>query len=360
MSPEQYDFGYGVGADAHQGRSETLTECFHRLRARWIGAIITSHLSQSVLRTAFTRSSLLIPLFATSCGTDFRETEPDAQATEQTDAQPSPPVGTTLTSNIELLSAGEGGACLSSDSTISCWGDSGFPFPPDFAGVTRLSCSRRTTCVLRGDVVECFGVTGNGNGPSESKAFSSVTAFEAGVGGACVIEGGRLDCFGYNADGRFDISVIKGSPLTLSRTQGTHRWVRTSAGWECMGSTNDRRTDEKAPCRLPAGFVPEEMGAGTGFSCGLSRDRVVCWGVAAIDITALAGKKFRGLTVGVGHACFFENDRAVCVGDDRYGQSSVPDAARQARAIQAGSFHTCAVLQNGSISCWGKVPPPTR
>jgi alpha-tubulin suppressor-like RCC1 family protein len=73
------------------------------------------------------------------------------------------------------------------------------------------------------------------------------------------------------------------------------------------------------------------------------------------------------LTAGANHTCAIKNDHSVlCWGSNDYGQlgvsggsSSVAVTALPAgssnltAAISAGGSHTCALMLDGSMSCWG-------
>jgi len=74
-----------------------------------------------------------------------------------------------------------------------------------------------------------------------------------------------------------------------------------------------------------------------------------------------------GITSGSYHTCAILDDGSVsCWGDNTFGQlgdgtrsgRSVPQTAllplgKSAVAISAGSYHTCAILDDGSLRCWG-------
>ena len=68
-----------------------------------------------------------------------------------------------------------------------------------------------------------------------------------------------------------------------------------------------------------------------------------------------------------GHSCNFQEDgSASCWGSNQFGQigdDSVTDRLlpvsidlngnKSATSITSGAFHTCAILDDGSVSCWG-------
>ncbi|MEA3203153.1 MAG: hypothetical protein QOI63_828 [Thermoplasmata archaeon] len=57
---------------------------------------------------------------------------------------------------------------------------------------------------------------------------------------------------------------------------------------------------------------------------------------------------------GEGHACAILSDGSVtCWGDNTYGQSAGYMGSPPATAVSGGSVHTCALLSDGSVTCWG-------
>ena len=83
----------------------------------------------------------------------------------------------------------------------------------------------------------------------------------------------------------------------------------------------------------------------------------------------------KALTVGTDHACaILDDDRVKCWGNNQYGQLGLGDtrdrgraagdmgdalpyvdlgAGRTVRAISAGDWVTCAILDTGKLKCWG-------
>lgn len=134
---------------------------------------------------------------------------------------------------------------------------------------------------------------------------------------------------------------------------------------------------------------------GGDFSCAIVNDGTVrCWGLAssgrlgygnvtdigdtetpasagAVDLGP--GRTARSIATGKLHACaILDNGTVRCWGDNLFGQlgypggqdigdGELPSAAgpvdlgpgRTARAIAAGEVHTCAILDDGNVRCWG-------
>jgi alpha-tubulin suppressor-like RCC1 family protein len=142
-----------------------------------------------------------------------------------------------------------------------------------------------------------------------------------------------------------------------------------------------------------------ELAAGEAYTCALLSDGTVkCWGsnqhgqlgsgntdvvgddelpssVGPVSVTTTPGVFVEHLTAGFEHVCALLSDGSVkCWGNNDFGQlgygntdvigddelpSSVgpvtitTDASVLATAITAGNHHTCALLSNGTVQCWG-------
>jgi alpha-tubulin suppressor-like RCC1 family protein len=132
-------------------------------------------------------------------------------------------------------------------------------------------------------------------------------------------------------------------------------------------------------------FQNTPVAAGNQHSCVLSdQGAVYCWGAndegqlgdgtqtdSSTPVESLSlgrGRYAVSLAAGDEHTCaILDNGSVKCWGDNSYGQlgdgsytsSGSPrlvsnlSQGRTAVSIQAGATHTCAVLDNGSIQCWG-------
>jgi GH25 family lysozyme M1 (1,4-beta-N-acetylmuramidase) len=120
--------------------------------------------------------------------------------------------------------------------------------------------------------------------------------------------------------------------------------------------------------------------AGWLHTCGLSEDgRVLCWGDDDLDqlgraapgpvvgpVEGLSGAAAQ-VSAGGLHTCVLMTDGGVsCWGDGSAGQlgqdesldSATPVAVQglptAVRQIDAGGYHTCALLDDGGVACWGE------
>ena len=311
------------------------------------------------------------------------------------------------------LDAGGPHSCVVlSDGTVRCWGsgadgelgyrntkDVGDDEAPGSVGPVDLGTGRKAvasaagtahTCALLDDgTVRCWGsgehgALGYGNtvtigddespasvGPVDLGAGRRAVAITAGSGFTCaLLDNGRVRCWGYGAHGELG-----------------------------YGNTNDLGDDETpgsvGPIDLGPGRKAVAVSAGGSHACAvLDSGRVRCWGfgldgelgygstndvgddetpgsVAAVDLGA--GRKAIAISAGESHTCaVLDNGRVRCwgsgadgelgygntdtIGDDETpGSASYVDlgAGRRAIAISAGAHHTCALLDGGAVRCWG-------
>jgi alpha-tubulin suppressor-like RCC1 family protein len=154
-------------------------------------------------------------------------------------------------------------------------------------------------------------------------------------------------------------------------------------GYNAMGQLGDGTNKDKnvASTVQLTEVVGVASGAGAEHTCAVRGDgRVWCWGhndqgqlgdntnVTSAD-PVLAKGPLNGVAVAVGaaHTCELTNDGKVyCWGansDGQLGQSTLSDniktpvvvpLSRPATRLVAGSYHTCALLDDGSMRCWGR------
>ena len=303
------------------------------------------------------------------------------------------PVQVANISDVAELGVGREFACVThaDGGTLSCWGNNffhqqarsdfsitGVPSTvPNVAGVSVIATGETTTCVVASGSVLCFGEDDQGevgNGmfiPSQNTpaAFQGpFTASNVGAGQAlsCAVTlGNQVYCAGYNADQRL------GRPTPANGSSSTPGAVlRLLAA--------DAGPDAAAPA---LGNV-NVLGVGREGACAVydAHARVACWGNNSdgqlgttgnnrsypADVTT--GARTPVLTrMGYRHTCgvFDPSGQVVCWGRNANGQltgadavgSSVPrqvnlgDAGAQDVAL--GDDHTCALMADGTVQCWG-------
>ena len=195
------------------------------------------------------------------------------------------------------ISAGGGHTCaLLDDGSVRCWG---------FGGDGRLGYGNRQAV---GD-----DETPGSVGPVDLGAGRTAKAISAGRDHTCaVLDDGSVLCWGLGNDGRL--------------------------GYGNTAAVGDNETPGSAgPVQLGAGRTAKAISAGFGHTCALlDDDSVRCWGYGANGRLGYAS--------------------TVNIGDDEAPGSAGPvqlGAGRSAKAISAGDAHSCALLDDDSIRCWG-------
>jgi hypothetical protein len=123
-------------------------------------------------------------------------------------------------------------------------------------------------------------------------------------------------------------------------------WGKNSSGQLGYGNVNDRGDDSGemgdnlTVVDLGTGRTATAISTGHGFSCAiLDNASVKCWGYNSTG------------QLGYGH------NNNLGDGSDEMGDNlPVVDlgTGRTATAINTGWYHTCAILDNASVKCWGK------
>jgi alpha-tubulin suppressor-like RCC1 family protein len=344
------------------------------------------------------------------------------------------PVAVVNLSGVIAISAGIYHTCaLLADHTVECWGDnsdgdlgtvnvdsnpgttdSSTPVAvPNLSGVTAISLGWYHTCALVSDgSVRSWGWDGSGelgNGtttdssiPVAGPNLSGVAALSAGALHTCaLLSGGSVQCWGYNVDGELSDGTTTDSstPVTVPNVSGV---TAISAGIyhtcalledhtvECWGDNewgqlgNGTTTASSTPVTVLNLSGVTAISAGGDFSsdrtCALLSDgTVVCWGrnifgelgsstptgYSSIPVAVPNLVGVVQIVLGGFHTCALLSDGTVqCWGYNGYGElgngtttnSLTPFAVPNlggVTQIALGDFHTCALLSDGTVKCWG-------
>jgi len=230
-----------------------------------------------------------------------------------------------------------------------------------------------------------------------------------------ILDNGSVSCWGYNSNGQLGNGGTEWqlSP-TLTGSLGTNRTAvalssggyHTCAildngsvscwGWNNYGQLGDGTSgsaaDKYTPTQtssLGANRTAVAISSGTYHTCViLDNGDVSCWGLGTygrlgnggtsnqntptLTSSLGAGRTAVALSSGYYHTCaILDNGAVSCWGANWFGllgnggssQQNSPTltsslgANRTAVAISTGSsigFHTCAILDNGDVSCWGR------
>ena len=217
------------------------------------------------------------------------------------DALPAVDLGTGRTAL--ALVAGEGRTCaLLDDHTVKCWGDNG-------SGALGLGDTED-----RGDAP---GEVGDALPAVDLGAGRTALALAAGWGFTCaLLDDHSVKCWGNNQFGTLGLGD------TSSR-----------------GNAPGEMGDALPPVDLGAGRAASAVTAGASHVCALLDDRSVkCWGSSTDGQLGLGDQVSRGGVPG------------------QLGDALPPvdlGTGRTVVAVAAGTRHTCVVLDDGAIKCWG-------
>jgi len=263
--------------------------------------------------------------------------------------------------------------------------------------VTAIDAGDYHTCAILGDGrVKCWGSNGGGqlglgdvqvrgdqpgemsdNLPFVDLAASEVSALAGGFVHTCaLLVDGKVQCWGANFYGQLGLGDLE---------------ARGDAPGEMGGAL--------PTVDLGAGQVAVAIAAGSEHTCALtSVGAVKCWGLNYLGQLGLGDTQHRGdgpgemgdnlppvdlgagqvavaISAGSDHTCALLNGGSVkCWGNNYEGQLGLGDTnirggqpgemganlpavdlgpGAVATAIAAGNYHTCALLDDGSVKCWG-------
>ena len=277
---------------------------------------------------------------------------------------------------VTQLSVAWGTCALFADGSIRCWGygalgyeHENVPFSPGpavelDARATAVEMGRTHTCaLLEGGTVRCWGNNQYGQlgyddtmertlpGPGVDLAAPAV-ALAAGVDHTCaLLEGGAVWCWGYNEWGQLGDStpgrylpaptVDLGAPAIALDSGHAHTCALLEGGSvRCWGENVSYQLGNTVGSTSLR--VPYDPGP-----------------PVKLDAPAIA------ISCGSSHSCALLEDGGIrCWGDNEQGSLGCGDIADRiepcavdvggpADALIASDFFTCAVLRGGSVRCWG-------
>ena len=267
---------------------------------------------------------------------------------------------------------------------------------PSSAAAAGLDAGRFHSCAtLPSAALRCWGYGGDGSlgygdrvtigddetpaaaGPVDVGAGLTTTAVAAGTVHTCaLLSDASVRCWGFAGDGRLGYGNVSsvgddevpgslaplslGGPAIAIAAGGAHSCAILDGGLlRCWGFAVDGRIGYPDPTPDPVdGPLPANIGDNeTPGSVG-----PVAIGGAVVAVAAgnahtcaiLAGGSVRCFGNGASGQLGYGN--ASSIGDDETPAAAGPvliGAGRTAVAIAAGDFHTCVVLDDGNVRCWG-------
>ncbi|MBN1439631.1 MAG: hypothetical protein JW929_09500 [Anaerolineales bacterium] len=376
---------------------------------------------------------LLLAILGASCGpaeADSATATPEKERFTPTVriVVPSPTAPAVESGSTSPLALGGNYTCaITPAGGIACWGNnrygqlgngtvinSALPAPIGrlSSGVVAVAAGWSHNCALRaGGGLECWGANAKGQlgdgTNTDSRAPVAVSGLSTGVESVaaghrhtCVVmETGAVKCWGENASGcvgdgtgvnrnlPVDVPGMEVGAAGLDAGAGHTCAVMDDGAVKCWGWNpsgqlgNGTATDSRVPADVASLPGPAlAVAAGDQHTCALLADgTVACWGANASGQLGNGTRTRSGIPVAVAglsgvveiaaggaHTCARLEDGGVkCWGDDQsgqlgdggYGNQTAPvdvdGLAGGAVRIASGFGHTCAVLADGRIQCWG-------
>tara|TARA_S200000501_G_scaffold104499_1_gene97892 strand:- start:5495 stop:7462 length:1968 start_codon:yes stop_codon:yes gene_type:complete len=284
-----------------------------------------------------------------------------------------------------------------------------------------IFANHRRTCALEfSGPLFCWGQNDNGeSGDGTTNVYSSPTipvefpanrtVVTVGMGShhtCAILDDGSLMCWGSDHDGRLGngleetssqytpvlidipdnrnaISVDGGYTNTcvLFDDGGVMCWGRDHVGQNGDGGSSSTTHSPGANVALPEGRSAIDLSVGAYHSCAVLDDSsITCWGwnergqigdnsttnaPSPVMVKLPDGAKATDVDAGVWHTCaVLENSSVYCWGWNKHKQVSgsewevhTPQYVNETISVVnvvAAETHTCALAENGTISCWGE------
>ena len=280
----------------------------------------------------------------------------------------------------------------------------------------------RTCIVLADNSASCWGFNEDGQAGDDStntyKSPSGKVEFPQGKGvksmgmglkhTCAILEDDTLTCWGLDSHGALgngvsdtsdkytpqtittpsDRKVVKVEPgethtCILLDDGGVMCWGRDNVGQLGNGDTSDTIHAPSSNVELPEGRAATDLSVGNHHSCALlDNGSITCWGLnnygqlgentttnRPIPVYAHlpTGSPAVSVSVGPHSSCaILENSSVYCWGHNHYGRLGIGvtggiyqlpmfvEGATNVVDLSLDYDHTCALSENGSISCWGR------
>lgn len=298
------------------------------------------------------------------------------------------------------LTMGRNHTCaLLDNNTVKCWGDNkdgqlgygdtlqrnkpvttSVPLGQGRSAIQIKAGYKHTCALLDNNSVKCWGTGMLGYGKAETRSKPHSFAIDLGPGrtatqiatgyyhSCALLDNHTVKCWGSNESGQLGYGDVtsRGYPDTTSISFGTGMFaVKIEAG---SFHTCSLRNDKRSTCWgsaysgvLGLGYRPTVMNPGESYGPlkGQSAPKV------AINLGK--GRTVQQISCGSYHTCALLDDNTLkCWGDNTHGQlggkasKSTPHnslvslgAGRSVKQVVAGAYHTCVLLDNNTIKCWG-------
>ena len=236
---------------------------------------------------------------------------------------------------VSAITTGLNHTCVLIGGGAKCWGDNGQGQLGDGSTTQRLT------------PVDVSGLT------------AGVVSITAAASHTCAVtSGGGIKCWGQNLPSRLGdntfnqsstpvdviqsppLAVLSGATAVAAGARSVHTCAVVGSGVRCWGSDTSGQLGVDMPL------------------LGVSRTALAVVGLASgVSALALGGAHSCALTTSGGIQCWGNNDFGGQLGDNTLTNRSTPvdvsGLTAGAGAITAGTAHTCALTTGGGAKCWG-------
>ena len=287
---------------------------------------------------------------------------------------------------VKVATGGHHSCAILNDGTVSCWGHNN---QGQLGDGTQISRYTPTPTVSLGVGVKAVDVVAGGHHS------------------CAVLDDGNVKCWGSNVYGQLGdgTTTDSHSPVSLSGFTGASQAISITAGWtytcaliedgsvKCWGRNQRGQLGLGAsgsPSLTPtqitsfgSGLYAVDIDAGWAQTCAVINDgRIMCWGqgnngrlgtgnsaqqtTPAFTASLGANRYAKQVVQGGGHGCAVIDDGTVSCwgGGMATGTGTTSDVfiptttdslgvGRTAHAIIAGTGHSCAILDDATMACWG-------
>ena len=280
-----------------------------------------------------------------------------------------------LSTGVAAIALGDSHSCaLTTSGGVKCWGGNWngqlgnnskteSHVPVEVTGLTSgasaIAVGSFHTCALVGGSVKCWGENGFGQLGNDSTAeslvpmdvtdlTSGVQAIAAGYYHTCAVSDGHVKCWGMNNAGQLGNNSTTNSHVPVDVT-GLSSVVGVGGGFNHT-------------CALTSGGDVKCWGLNDSGQLGIG---VLVKHIVPVDVTGLSSGA-QAISAGTYHTCALTSGGGIkCWGANNHGQlgnnstapSGVPvdvtGLTSGVAAISASTSHTCALMGDGKVKCWG-------
>ena len=328
------------------------------------------------------------------------------------------------------ISSGNFHSCaLLTDGQVKCWGKnsqgqlgngnttSSEPTPVEVSGITTATSialgGDHSCALLANGTMKCWGRNANGQlgdgtttdrtAPVDVSGITTATSFALGRAHTCaVLTNGTIFCWGANSQRQLgDPTTYQDRSTPFQQVSGITNAVSIALGSDhscalltdgkamCWGYNAEGQlgrggieTQDEAPGEVSGITSATSIAVGSWHSCAvLTGGTLKCWGynsqgqlgngggtptytTSPIDVSGITTAT--SIALGFSHSCALLTDgRMMCWGDNLYGGlggGTVPHGEyspvfasdiMDATGMSLGYEFTCATLSDGTVKCWG-------